>query len=65
MESIRIKNFRSLQDTGNIDLKPITILVGKNSAGKSTFLRTFPLFKQSVEERTKAPILLYSRNGEH
>lgn len=63
MESIRIKNFRSLQDTGEIDLKPITILVGKNSAGKSTFLRTFPLFKQSVEERTKAPILLYSRNG--
>jgi predicted ATPase len=63
MESIRIKNFRSLQDTGNIELKPITVLVGKNSAGKSTFLRTFPLFKQSVEERTKAPILLYTRNG--
>lgn len=63
MESIRIKNFRSLKDTGSIDIKPITILVGKNSAGKSTFLRTFPLFKQSVEGRTKAPILLYSRNG--
>lgn len=63
MKSIRIRNFRSLKDTGNIDLKPITILVGKNSAGKSTFLRTFPLFKQSVEARTKAPILLYSRSG--
>jgi len=63
MESIRIKNFRSLQDTGNIELKPITVAVGKNSAGKSTFLRTFPLFKQSVEERIKTPILLYSRNG--
>lgn len=63
MESIRVKNFRSLQDTGEIQLKPITVLVGKNSSGKSSFLRTFPLFKQSVEERTKAPILLYSRNG--
>ena len=63
MESIRIKNFRSLKDTGHIKLKPITVLVGKNSAGKSTFLRTFPLFKQSVEERTKAPVLFYTRNG--
>jgi predicted ATPase len=63
MKSIQIKNFRSLSDTGNIELKPITVLVGKNSAGKSTFVRTFPLFKQSVEERTRTPILLYSRNG--
>jgi len=63
MKSIQIKNFRSLRDTGNIELKPITVLVGKNSAGKSTFVRTFPLFKQSVEERTRTPILLYSRSG--
>lgn len=63
MKFIQIKNFRSLKDTGNIELKPITVLVGKNSAGKSTFIRTFPLFKQSVEERTRTPILLYSRTG--
>ena len=63
MKSIQIKNFRSLKNTGEIELKPITVLVGKNSAGKSTFIRTFPLFKQSVEERTRTPILLYSRNG--
>lgn len=63
MDSIRIKNFRSLKDTGDINIKPLTILVGKNSAGKSTFLRTFPMFRQSVEERTKSPILLYRRNG--
>lgn len=63
MESIRIKNFRSLRDTGKIDIKPITILVGKNSSGKSSFLRSFPLFKQTFEERTSAPILLYRRNG--
>lgn len=56
---LRIKNFRSLKDTGNIEIKPITILVGKNSSGKSSFLRTFPMLKQSTEERTKSPILLY------
>jgi len=56
---IRIKNFRSFKDTGFIDIKPITILIGKNSAGKSSFIRTFPMLKQSVEEKTRSPILLY------
>jgi AAA15 family ATPase/GTPase len=56
---LRIKNFRSLADTKDIDIKPITILIGKNSSGKSSFLRTFPMLKQSTEERTKSPILLY------
>jgi hypothetical protein len=35
---IRLKNFRCFQDTGEIEIKPITFLVGKNSAGKTTFL---------------------------
>lgn len=59
MKSIRIRNLRSLVDTGTIELKPITVLLGENSAGKSTFLRTFPLLKQSVETPTTGPILWY------
>lgn len=46
--SIGIRNLRSLRDTSEIDIKPITILVGVNSSGKSTFLRSFPLFTQSI-----------------
>ncbi|QDY47006.1 AAA family ATPase (plasmid) [Planococcus glaciei] len=60
MESIRIRNLRSLKDTGEVELKPLTLLVGKNSSGKSTFLRTFPLFKQTIETKTNEPILWYS-----
>lgn len=59
--SINIRNLRSLRDTGNIKIKPITVLVGRNSAGKSTFARSFPLFRQSVEEKKRAPILWYGR----
>ncbi|TCM65064.1 uncharacterized protein DUF3696 [Acinetobacter calcoaceticus] len=59
LKSIRLKNLRSLKDTGDVELKPITILVGKNSVGKSTFLRTFPLLRQSCEKETRAPILWY------
>lgn len=61
INNIRIKNLRSLVDTGSITLKPLTVLVGKNSSGKSTFARTFPLLKQSIEEATKGPILWYGR----
>ena len=56
MNSIRIINMRSLVDTGTIDLKPINMLVGSNSSGKSTFLRVFPLLKQSLYRRINGPI---------
>ena len=35
---IKIKNFRSFRDMDYIDIKPITILIGRNSSGKSSFL---------------------------
>lgn len=61
MESVRIKRLRSLSDTGEVRLSPITILLGRNSSGKSTFLRTFPLLKQSIEARITGPLLWYGR----
>lgn len=57
LDKIQIKNIRSLKDTGEIALSPITLLVGENSSGKSTFLRLFPLIKQSITKRTDGPLL--------
>ena len=57
LNSIRIQNLRSLTDTTTIQLKPLTVLVGKNSVGKSTFARTFPLLRQTCEAQKKSPIL--------
>lgn len=59
MDAIQIKNLRSIEDTGMVELKPITLLVGANSSGKSTFLRTIPLFKQSLNAKTIGPLLWY------
>lgn len=61
VDAIQVKNLRSLVDTGWIEQKPITILVGKNSAGKSTLARVFPLLKQSVGERKQSPILWFGQ----
>ena len=38
IDKVRIKNFRSLQDI-EVNLEQVTILVGTNNAGKTTFLR--------------------------
>ena len=57
MNTIRIQNLRNLVDTGDIKLAPLTILLGQNSSGKSSFLRTFPLLKQSAVTDTQGPIL--------
>lgn len=57
VKEIQIQNFRSLKDTGLQELSPITLLIGENSSGKSTFLRSFPLIKQSISKRTAGPIL--------
>lgn len=56
-----MQNLRALADTGDIALKPITLLVGKNSVGKSTFARIFPLLRQSYEEKRRAPILWWGK----
>lgn len=59
MKSLRIQNIRSIADSGEILIKPLTFLLGRNSSGKSTVLRTLPLLAQSVKTRSNAPILWY------
>lgn len=58
MEKIRVENLRCLNNYDLVEIKPVTLLVGANSSGKSTFLRLFPLLRQSVETRTLSGLLL-------
>ena len=37
IKSIRLRNFRGYRDSGVVELKPLTVLLGPNSAGKSSF----------------------------
>lgn len=59
MKSVRVKNYRSIIDSGEIEIKPLTVLVGKNSAGKSSFIRLFPLLKQTIEKNVDESLLWY------
>ena len=42
MRSFNLSNVKSFENSGEIEIKPITIFVGKNSSGKSSLLR-FPV----------------------
>lgn len=45
---IRWKNFRSFKDTGWLSIKPITIFIGPNNAGKTSVLAPFLLLNQTL-----------------
>lgn len=59
METISVKNYRSILESGEIDIRPLTVIVGRNSAGKSSFVRLFPLLKQTLERKISDTLLWF------
>lgn len=60
MESFRLHNIKSFKDSGDIEIKPITIILGKNSTGKSSLIRFPIVLKQTLNENI-APLLFYGK----
>lgn len=48
VKAIRLQNFMAFEDTGWIEFRPITLLFGRNSSGKSVIIRALRLLKQSL-----------------
>lgn len=46
---LKLENFKSWLDTGDINLKPITALFGANSSGKTSLLQALLLLKQTSD----------------
>lgn len=46
---LRLTQFKAWKDTGEITLKPVTMLLGTNSSGKSSLLQSLLLLKQTVQ----------------
>lgn len=56
---ISIQNFKSIGDLSNYELKPLTILSGTNSSGKSSFIQLLLLLKQTIEiDSSKYPLFI-------
>ena len=46
---LRLVNFKAWRDTGDLTLKPVTMLLGTNSSGKSSLIQSLLLLKQTVQ----------------
>lgn len=55
IKNIEITNFKGIKDTVSIDLKPITLLFGPNSAGKSTIIQAMHFLKEILERKNYSP----------
>ena len=61
IKTFRLKNFKAFEDTGEIELKPMTVLAGPNSGGKSSVLQSLLLLKQTLE--TEIPSVALNLDG--
>ena len=59
VQKFALTHIKSFEESKEIELKPITVLVGKNSCGKSSLLRFPVMLAQTFRENTLAPLLLF------
>ena len=53
MNSISVGNYKSVIESGAFELRPLTVLAGINSSGKSSLLQAVLLLKQTLEAGSK------------
>ena len=63
ISKISIKGYKSFPNETEISIRPLTILSGANSSGKSSFIQPLLLLKQTLEESYDPGIFLL--NGQH
>jgi predicted ATPase len=60
IKSIQIKNFKSIKDSGVVELRPINVLIGSNGVGKSNFISFFKFLNKLYEQELQ---LYIAQNG--
>lgn len=62
LRSIQLKNYKGFEDSGEIVFKPVTILFGKNSSGKSSICKLLPVLRDALQNSDQ-PLPLVSKEG--
>jgi len=55
---LSLRNFKGFQSLDNLEIKPVTVLCGTNSSGKSSILQSILLLKQTLESQMPNQLLL-------
>ncbi|MGH7889441.1 MAG: AAA family ATPase, partial [Thermodesulfobacteriota bacterium] len=58
LTELGLENFKAFQQKQRIPLRPITLLFGANSSGKTSILQTLLLLKQTLEEAESSETVL-------
>lgn len=58
IKQISLKNFKAFKSLDDLEVKPITILCGTNSCGKSSILSSILLLKQTLENQNPNQLIL-------
>ena len=48
LKKIRIKNFKIVQDSSQLPLQPLTVLIGRNGSGKSSIIEALDWLSHAV-----------------
>jgi predicted ATPase len=64
INKIHFKNYKSFKDKQELELKPITILIGKNSSGKSAVAKLPTLIEGSLSGMFEDPLLTTNNDVE-
>lgn len=60
LTSVSLKNYKSFMDLESLEIKPLTLLCGTNSSGKSSILKSILMIKQTTEKETPYNKLAFS-----
>jgi hypothetical protein len=58
LKSMQVKNFKCIEDSTQFDICPVTCLVGKNEAGKTSLLEALHKLNSDVSEQGEFDVLL-------
>lgn len=64
IKSLSFENYKAFAKGQKMVLKPITILIGKNSSGKSSVAKLFTLLENSLSGKIDEPLLLINNDVE-
>lgn len=57
LNKIYFKNYKRFKDEQKMELRPVTVLVGRNSSGKSSVTKLLPLLANATKGKIKTPFL--------
>ncbi len=63
IHAFEIEHFKSISEKATIPLKPITLIFGPNSSGKSSIIQSLLLLKQTLTESSSKDTILLSKGS--